>query len=355
MASLSEFVPARYYAQFLALMDEFGFDGGRVLRIAGIPRRQIEALDGTLHLSQVEALVDAALAHAQRSDLGFELGRRLKLTSHSVVSYGILSSPNVGYCLRLVARFFTLIMPSFQVRFALDRQSMTISGTPAWAMSQPCLDFHLELIGVAFHCELGDLLGSGAVATEACFSFGEPPHARRYEEFRPLRGHFGWLEQPGFRLVWPTGLASRPLPMADPIALQLAEQRCGELIDRVSRSGKVADWVHMMLRQASGAPPTLGELAQALNLSARTLDRYLKREGTCYRTVANDARRLRACDLLSDEGLSVTRVAFELGYTDASNFARAFRRESGCSPAEWRSRNAAAAHGGTTSTPARRG
>jgi AraC-like DNA-binding protein len=36
--------------------------------------------------------------------------------------------------------------------------------------------------------------------------------------------------------------------------------------------------------------------------------------------------------MLARGDLSVTQVAYELGYRDASNFTRAFRREGGLSP-----------------------
>jgi len=124
----------------------------------------------------------------------------------------------------------------------------------------------------------------------------------------------------------------------------MAEKRCNELIRSSIAQGKVGDWIRMMLREASDGWPSLNELAQTLNLSSRTLDRYLEKEGESFRKLSNRTRYEKALELLDDERLTVTHIAHELGYTDMSNFARSFRREAGVAPGDYRSSRATRAH-----------
>ena len=88
--------------------------------------------------------------------------------------------------------------------------------------------------------------------------------------------------------------------------------------------------------EAGEGLPSQVELARTLNLSSRTLDRYLDREGVRFRAMANEVRHEKACALLEAGELSITQIAYELGYSDASNFTRAFRRRAGMSPAAYR-------------------
>ena len=124
--------------------------------------------------------------------------------------------------------------------------------------------------------------------------------------------------------------------MADPDARSMAEARCQTPLRIAAAAGKVSDWVAMMPREASGGVPTLGELARILNVSPRTLDRYLGAEGHRFRALANDARNAHAVRLLRDTDLSITRIAIALGHSNAANFTRAFRRANGSSPGRFR-------------------
>lgn len=334
MAAL-QLVPARYYARLCDVVKNLGHDPTSLVRAAGIVRREIQSPEGMLTMQQVEALLAAARRMTGRTDLGLELAQALQLTSHSVVSYGMLSSPTLGYCLRLVARYFSLIMPSFRMDYGCDDEQMRITVEPVWPMSRACLSFHLEVIAACVHREALELLRGEMPVHRLYFSIDRPPHAHRYDAFRGLRTEFGWRARPGFRIEWPAAVAAAALTMSEPHALRLAEQRCNDMTEKTASTGHVASWIRMMLREASGGPPSQLELANILNLSARTLDRYLKKEGVSFRQLNRDARRVRACDLLREGRLSITQIAYELGYTDVSNFARAFRREIGCSPAEW--------------------
>lgn len=340
-AKSQQTLPARYYARFCDVLQQLGAETGPLLATAGVARAEIQAPEAQLTLDQVEALVAAAEQTTQCTDLALELARALKLTSHSSVSYGILSSPTGGYALHLVARFFSLILPAFRMRYTANSRHMQIFVTPVWAMSHACLAFHLELIAACVHWELRELVGGSLPPYDIHFSLDEPPHVQRYVQLREARVHFGWQGRPGFRMTWPVEVARRPVSLADPTALKLAEQRCSEMLAHARHTGNIGEWIGMMLNEASGGLPSLTELAGALNLSSRTLDRYLKREGYSYRELGKKVLYGKACVQLRNTALPITQIALDLGYTDVSNFARAFRRESGMSPSAWRTRHAA--------------
>ena len=74
------------------------------------------------------------------------------------------------------------------------------------------------------------------------------------------------------------------------------------------------------------------DLAAWLSVSVRTLNRRLASAGTTYRHVSESYKLERALHWLSVEKLSVTDVAYRLGFADLSTFSRAFKRWTGCSP-----------------------
>lgn len=79
------------------------------------------------------------------------------------------------------------------------------------------------------------------------------------------------------------------------------------------------------------AHPQAGVIARELGVSERTLRRRLADEGTSLSRVTDELRRREACRRLR-AGESATAVGEELGYSDGSAFAKAFRRWTGTSP-----------------------
>ncbi len=86
----------------------------------------------------------------------------------------------------------------------------------------------------------------------------------------------------------------------------------------------------------------LGEeqIAAPMNISTRHLRRLLRQYGTGYERLVDEVRCDAALRLLADPHSSLTRIAYELGFQDPSSFTRAFRRWTGCSPRDFRRRQA---------------
>ncbi|CAN0007146.1 unnamed protein product [Chrysoparadoxa australica] len=335
-------VPARYYARLMEVVRAMDIDTDALVADSDIATEELADPEGTLSLAQIETLLAATRSATGRTDLGLALAAALKLTSHSAVSYGILSSPTAGYALGLVARFFSLILPTFRVRYGCRDNTIRLTLTPAAGMSHACFAFHLELIVACVHRELRDLIAGDMPPYDVHFSIETPPHVARYDALREMRVHFSAMGQPGAEMIWPRDVASRPLALSDPTALRMAESRCADMLERARITEGVAAWGGMMLREAHGPSPGHCELAAALNISSRTLDRYLRKEGTSFRELSKQARKDRAGGLLSQGRLSVTEIAMELGYADAANFSRAFRRDTGLTPSQWRQQPPAA-------------
>ncbi|MCA6059445.1 AraC family transcriptional regulator [Thalassolituus sp. ST750PaO-4] len=82
--------------------------------------------------------------------------------------------------------------------------------------------------------------------------------------------------------------------------------------------------------------PTLADTAQVFNLSERTLRRYLQQEGTSFRQVLEEVRREMAVHYLLQTAVPVTDIALRLGFSDSSNFNRAFQRWFEQTPGQYR-------------------
>jgi AraC-like DNA-binding protein len=76
-------------------------------------------------------------------------------------------------------------------------------------------------------------------------------------------------------------------------------------------------------------------VSKRLNRSASTLQRQLHAEGLSYRDVLESTRRSLAEDYLRDQKHSQAQIAYLLGFSDQSNFSRAFKRWTSMSPKQF--------------------
>lgn len=327
-------VPARYFVQFCDAMRGQGVDIAAWLELAGIERSRFDQRDATLSPGEVDAFFSAGQRLTGRSDLGFELGRLIKMNSHDLLGFGMLSARSWDEAIRLVSRHYHLMTETFTLRYERSPGRGEMIYTPALAMPVDTLRFYYEALALAHQNQVQLMLGP--VAYDITLAMPAPPHLRRYEQLAPVRFHFDEQALPGVRVVMDAELLDRPLPMADARVLREVDERCSALAQKPSSdSGQWGDYIKMMLREAQGELLTLEELARRLKISVRTLDRYLKKEELNFRELSQQLRFERACELLRAPGATVVQVALQLGFSDAANFSRAFRRVMGVSPSEY--------------------
>ena len=85
-----------------------------------------------------------------------------------------------------------------------------------------------------------------------------------------------------------------------------------------------------------GSSTAEDDIARALGLGPRNLRRQLADEGTTLRALLDAVRLEIAMDRLRRREVSLAPLAFELGFSDQTAMARAFRRWTGRSPAAFR-------------------
>ncbi|MEZ4776714.1 MAG: tetratricopeptide repeat protein [Bacteroidia bacterium] len=78
-------------------------------------------------------------------------------------------------------------------------------------------------------------------------------------------------------------------------------------------------------------------LSEAVNMSVTHLNRKLNALiGQSAGKLIRSMRMQRAADLLKQQAGTVSEIAFELCFSDPTNFARSFRQQFGVNPSEWR-------------------
>ncbi|MCB1706725.1 MAG: AraC family transcriptional regulator ligand-binding domain-containing protein [Halioglobus sp.] len=115
----------------------------------------------------------------------------------------------------------------------------------------------------------------------------------------------------------------------------------GELIEADELASSVSARVRGLIGTDFSKPmPSLEDVAIRLLTTSTTLHRRLRDEGTSFQKLKDQCRRDAAIQLLRDENNSGTAVAEYLGFSDPSAFFRAFKKWTGLTPQQFRSRKA---------------
>lgn len=107
-------------------------------------------------------------------------------------------------------------------------------------------------------------------------------------------------------------------------------------VDMGAEDGIIPRIQRLFIHRMAFGETDLRDVARALSVSVRSLQRQLKAEGTSYRQVTESARLSVAKQELRSSGRALNDVAILLGYSDERAFRRAFQRVTGITPAEYR-------------------
>jgi len=129
-----------------------------------------------------------------------------------------------------------------------------------------------------------------------------------------------------------------PLSARDPDMATLHARLVEAELERLDGAPTSHQVRKVLAQRLAQAEPRRKEIAQALHVSDRTLQRRLQAEGTSFQQLLDETRRELAQQYLRRPRHSLRHVADLLGFEDQGNLFRACKRWFGESPATYRAR-----------------
>jgi AraC-like DNA-binding protein len=127
-----------------------------------------------------------------------------------------------------------------------------------------------------------------------------------------------------------------PLPGADSELAEIQDQLSARYAEQYSNSSFALRVKNEIIRNLPGGDPSQQVVAETLNCTQRNLQRKLQDEGVNFKQLLGEIRQQLARDYLQQSERTLSEVAYLLGFSDHSNFTRAFKRWFGVSPTEYR-------------------
>ncbi|BFM17328.1 AraC family transcriptional regulator [Maricurvus nonylphenolicus] len=128
----------------------------------------------------------------------------------------------------------------------------------------------------------------------------------------------------------------QPLPGANSELARMQDQLTAQYVEKFSDNSFALQVKNEIIGLLPGGDPSQQAIAERLSCSQRNLQRRLQDEGTNFTQLLTDIRQQLARLYLQDSDRSLSEIAYLLGFSDHSNFTRAFKRWFDQSPTEYR-------------------
>ena len=300
-----------------------------LLREAGLTRQQIDDPGVRLDVKNQIRFLELVATAVKDDFLGFHLALKVDLRKMGLLYYTQASSDTLEEALQRGVRYGSIVNEGLALSF----------------QGGGAVGINFEYVGVARHSDrhqiefamvtlvrtLRQLTKRHLPASQVSFTH------RRSDDISEFRTFFGCdvtFGAPVDRVVFSKSSREMPLVDTDPYLNEVLIKYCDQAIaDRSAKRSSfrlsVENAIALLLPHGRAQA---GEIARKLGVSRRTLARRLASEGMTFTGIMQSLKSDLAKRHLTDQTLSVSEIAWLLGYQDVSAFTHAFKRWTGRAP-----------------------
>jgi AraC-like DNA-binding protein len=325
-------VVGSYLQPLLELVQERGVALPALAHAAGLNENALSPVPEYLGAADYVNLLDSGARLTQDPCFGLHVGERVKLGTYSVHGLMLLGCTDLGQALQQTMRYESLAHD-------LGRSKLRMDGNMAeyqWHSLFPQASYHLaESVFAGIRVFGNWLAGMPMLSAPVFFTHSAPPNCSEHER---IFGGTVSFNSPIHCARFDVASLARPLANGSvpQVLHHHAEQLLQEKRQTASDGATVALVRQCIFNGLAQDRTRLALIAQALNMSPRTLQRKLSAEGQTFQQVLDAARFELAQDYLRMPHLSLTDIAFLLGFGDQSAFSHGFKEWAGVSPGGFR-------------------
>ncbi|MDF2446796.1 MAG: hypothetical protein K0S46_2032 [Moraxellaceae bacterium] len=317
------------------LMDDLDMDD--LFEHAGVPVQLMLEPDGVITARDILALTASAKELSGDPALGLHLGEEMGVEMLDVVGMTISTAPTLREGLDTLQRFSPLVT-------TMGHADLIEEGDTAKVVLHfleelaPITDYCMELAAAAAWHIMRRLVRGEFRLRRLTVSSPRPPWYQEYARVLGEEVEFVF-DAPENSIVFDRQLLELPMARHTPRLYQsLLDQAARRLAARPQPETASASVLRLIDEHMGARLLDLATLATYMGMTPRTLQRRLKDENTSFQALY-DLRRQQVAQEMLLRDINIETIAATLGYSEPTNFYRAFKAWTGLSPSEYRRRH----------------
>ncbi|HKR40407.1 MAG TPA: AraC family transcriptional regulator [Paraburkholderia sp.] len=309
-----------------------GLDADAVFIDAGLDMNALSKPEVRFAPDEISLLWEIAVARSGNPALGLAVEPSATPPSFDEIAYVMMSSSTLRTALANMVEYTLVVSNAAEILLHEDSGGLSVTMSVV-GNERPVPRQRIEfmLITILNFCRW--LTGRDLRPLAADFTSPEPSEMQAYLQAFRCPMHFN---APIHRLLFAREDVDQPLPTYNPKLAEVHQRYVSEHQHRLENSSFSFKARGFIIPKLSGGDLQRGEVAKAMHMSERTLQRRLQEEGTSFQQLVDDIRRELARDYLSENKVTLRQTAFLLGFSDQSTFFRACKRWFEMSPGEYR-------------------
>ena len=322
-------------AALFDVLVERGCPAGEILRDVKLTVDEVHSPKSRISLLELMTACKNAIRLSSDPHLPYRIGTSIHISTYGMYGFAILCCPDFRKAMVFAELYHALAAPLATIEFTEeDGVASWVIEPNARAATDPQVYRFITEMQIGIHISLmRDIMGPAFTPDQISLAYAEP------HDFGLPTSQIGCrlsFESKTNQIIFRSAWLDRPASLGNKTTYPAVVALCDDLLnDLKSRIGVAGEIRALLLREITN-PPTLAAIARHLEVSDRSLRRQLREQGISFRGLLDELRMQIALKYLRTTRLANEDIALALGFSDAANFRRAFRRWTKKSPREIR-------------------
>ena len=311
-------------------LDYSGIDSTRVLKSVGVSPAMTNDPMTRLPVTTLTRLFRACADVTHSPYFGLTVARFIQISNLHALGYALAASANLMDFCRRLERYFRLASQACEIKVVESGDEVALHARLLVDVCAETEDAFLGFIVLAIrHLYKAGFNPARAALAHPMPREGDAP----YKALFRCQVDFGQLEP---MLVLSRADLYEPLVGACAELAQINDNLANTYIARLDKDDVVSTVRQKIIEYLPNGDCSRDKVASALCVSPTTLQFKLAERDTSFHDLLDATRRELATSYVQQARLSITEITFLLGFSDTSNFTRAFKRWEGVSPTQFR-------------------